>query len=163
VRPTLLAPAAVLGLVACTLGPRFADFGPAHAPEGVRVVASLASSSAPPGRTEVQGELLEVREQGLLVLGMLVELREVRKPEKALPMQHSGGRRRVVLVPFGVIQKARFEGTGRCCELQDGIVPTDAVRDRLRLVSRFPQGIAPELLRRLLEIQGQAEIQRLGP
>ncbi len=160
-RGTLLVPAGLLCVVACHLGPRFAQFGPAHAPEGVRVEASVASSSAPRARTDVDGELLEVREEGLLVLGVLVEVRE--EGRKQVRMQPSDGRKRVVLVPFNGIQKARFEGTGRRCELRDGIVPTAGVRQRLRLVSRFPQGLAPDLLRRLLEIQGQAEIQRVGP
>ena len=160
-RRTLLAPAGFLCLVACHLGPRFAEFGPAHAPAGVRVEASVAASKASVARTEVQGELLEVREQGLLVLGVLVEVRE--EGLKKVPMQHSDGKKHVVLVPFGGIQKARFEGTGRCCELNERIVPTDQVRDRLRLVSRFPQGLSPDLLRRLLEIQGQAEVQKVGP
>jgi hypothetical protein len=158
----LLAPAGLLCLVACHVGPRFAEFRPAHAPEGVRVEASVASSDAPRGaRIEVNGELLEMREQGLLVLGALAEVRA--EGREKVPVRHSGGNKRVVLVAFDGIQKARFEGMGRRCELHDGIVPTHAVRDRLRLVSRFPQGLAPELLRRLLEMQGQAEIQRLGP
>jgi len=160
-RKALLATAGVPCLVACALGPDFDKFEPAHSPEGVRAFAFVTASRGSVAGTEVQGELLEVRKEGLLVLGTLAEVRE--EGSKKVPMRHSGGSRRVVLVAFGGIQQARFEGMGRGCELDDGIAPTDVVRERLRLVSRFPQGLSPELLRRLLEIHGQADVQKVGP
>jgi hypothetical protein len=159
-RLPLLAPAGLLCLVACTLGPEFKNFGPAHGPAGVRVEASMSLSGGPPARTGVDGELLEVRAEGLLLLGTLGEVRE--EGQKKAPPPPAGATARVVLVPFARIQKARFEGMGRRCELNGGVVPKDELRNRLRLVSRFPQGLTPDLLRRLLETRGQTEVQRLG-
>jgi hypothetical protein len=158
VRPPLLALAGLLCLVACTAGPRFAKFGPAHGPAGVTVEASL--SGAPAARAGVDGELLEVRAEGLLVLGTLGAVRE--EGQKKAEAPPADAKARVVLVPFARIQKAHFQGMGKRCDLSDGIAPTDVVRDRLRLVSRFPQGLSPDLLRRLLETRGQTEVQRLG-
>jgi hypothetical protein len=160
-RPPRLAPAGLLCLVACTLGPEFKNFGPAHAPEGVHVQASLAAPRASGPWTEVRGELLEVRIEGLLVLGTLAEARLEGRP--SVLMRQSDQRKRVLLVPFGRLRTARFEGTGRCCELDNGALPKDRARERLRLYSRFPQGLSPELLRRLLELQGQTEVQKVGP
>lgn len=157
----LLAAACATCLGACAAGPRFARFEPARGPKGVRVEATVTKSSAPRAWTAVTGELLEVRAEGLLVLGTLAQVRQEGK--KQVPMQSSDGKTRLVLVAFARIEAARFDGMGKRCDLRDGAPPTDEVRERLRLVSRFPQGLSPELQRRLLEIHGEAEIQRLGP
>jgi hypothetical protein len=41
--------------------------------------------------------------------------------------------------------------------------PTRATRERLRLLSRYPNGVTPELLRQLLDAYGQAELTVLAP
>ncbi len=143
-RRSFLVSAMIFSCAACHLGMRVREFEPAWAPEGVGA-AALVEWGTPRGPApDVRGELLEVREDGLLLL--------VPRP--------AGTTKRVVLLPFGLIRQAQFTRMGASCELRDGRAPTDAVRERLRRVSRFPQGLSPELLRVLLEACDQTEPER---
>ena len=144
-RRSLLAPALIFFFVACHLGMQVRDFEPARAPEGVAVEAWVERGKASGGEPKVRGELLEVREGGLLLLS----------PRPA------DTERRVVLLPFTLIRRARFDGLPGSCNLRNGEAPGEAVRGCIRRVSRFPQGLSPELLRLLLEAQGQTEPERL--
>ena len=120
-RPRLRRVALVAALVSagCHLGAGVKQFAPAHGPQGVSVEV-LAGS----GR--IAGELLELRDSGLLLLAA----------------KGNGAGTRVVLAPFNSDQ-----------------APVGAPRERLRQVSRFPQGLSEELLHRLLEQSGQAEVE----
>jgi hypothetical protein len=80
----------------------------------------------------VQGELLEVQDTALLVLRA----------------------DRVVLVPLRVIKAGRFRNGGALVwngQASRGTLP------RLRLLSRFPAGLTPEVRARLLALYGQTE------
>lgn len=139
-RRVLLAPSLLLILAGCYFGPRVGNFAPAHGPQGVSVEALTRQAS-------FGGELLAVREDGLLLL---------------ILMPRAGGAgTRVVALPFGVIREAHFEKLGAACDMKDGQAPAVATRERLRRVSRFPQGLSEELLRLLLNEYGQAEIERI--
>lgn len=83
-----------------------------------------------------QGELLAVQDTALVVL-----------------VQDT-----VTLVPFRVLQAGRFSQVG---ELTETPPTTDFARN-LRLVSRFPQGLTPELLPRLLAAYGQSALKVLA-
>lgn len=120
--------AASLLLGACTFGQSADDFHAARRPTGVDTSIRLSES-------ELQGELLEVRDTALLVL--------------------SGGQ--VTLVPYRAIKSARFRQISER-EIGNERTPASSVRDRLRLVSRFPQGIRPKLLDDLLAAYGQSEL-----
>jgi hypothetical protein len=129
----------VLGLFAgCVFGPRVDNSPLARRPEGVDVDASSQL-----GR--FTGELLEVRDAGLLLLVV---------PERAMGKP-------VVLLPYGAIRAARFGRLGAGYGLKDGQPPVPATRERLRRVSRFPQGLSDVVLRRLLDAYGQAEVVRV--
>jgi hypothetical protein len=80
----------------------------------------------------VQGELLEVQDSALLVL------RDDR----------------VVLVPLAAIRVGSFEKRGALIE---GGHSSRSARSALRLQSRFPSGLTPELRARLLAAYGQTE------
>ena len=144
-RRFLLVPALIVSFAACHFGLRVERFEPARAPEGVGVEVSVERGKVSGETLELRGELLEVREGGLLLLA----------PRPAAPAK------RVVLLPFGLIRQAQFNKMGASCDLRNGGAPGQAVRERLRRVSRFPQGLSPELMGHLLEAQGQTEPERL--
>lgn len=60
----------------------------------------------------------------------------------------------VTLVPYRVLQAGRFSQVGELTETP----PTKDFAGRLRLVSRFPQGLTPEMLTRLLAAYGQSTL-----
>jgi hypothetical protein len=96
--------------------------------------------------TEFQGELIEVQPSGLLIL----------TSPGGNPTQKQDCVLR--LVPFGAIRSSTFEQLGRRYDVSDGRPPQADTRERLRLVSRFPHGLAPALLQKLLESCGQTEV-----
>jgi hypothetical protein len=157
-RERLIAAASVV-VAGCTIGPgaRFE----ASSPEGARIEAAVAGSGTQHVRSEIRGELLEVRRDALLVLGLQVDV--VREGQKQAETRSTAQRPAVLLLPFECVQKARFVGLGNWSNLDDRQAPSDSVREKLRLLSRFPQGLAPEQLKRILIAQGQPELRRLGP
>jgi hypothetical protein len=126
-----------LALAGCHIGTRAERFDPARKPEGVGAEIQVR------GKT-LNGELLEVGASSLLLLAQ----------------RQSAGR--VVLVPYAAIEDAQFRQMSSC-RIRSGLPPEAAVRERLRQVSRFPQGLAPELLQRMLEDLGQSEPETLRP
>ncbi len=123
-------------LIGCTVGPSVQTFNPATNPQGIH--ASLLTLIG----SRIEGELLEVRDSGLVVLAD----------------------DELVLAPYGSIRRARFDQMRR---LNFGpragltgprIGLTDEKREELRLLSRFPQGIDGEVLNRLLAAYGQTKL-----
>ncbi len=121
---------ALLVLAGCHVGSRAETFVPARGGAGVSVEVALR------GGDEFKGELLAVADTGLLLL------RD----------------RRIALVRASSARGVRLAQRGDVAiDVKDGrFAPTDALSEA-RLVSRFPQGLTPELLRRLLAAYGQVE------
>ena len=84
------------------------------------------------GGRKAQGELLAVQDTALLVLAQDT----------------------VTLVPYNAVVSGRFSEVGELTE----IPPAPDFATRVRLVSRFPQGLSPELLARLLAAHGQSAL-----
>jgi len=84
------------------------------------------------GGATQQGELLAVQDTALVVLAQDT----------------------VTLVPYRVLQAGRFSQVGELTETP----PTTDFAGRLRLVSRFPQGLTPEMLTRLLAAYEQSTL-----
>ena len=124
----------------CTYGMTAQKFRPAHDPHGIE--ATVTTSNGP-----FAGELIEIRETGLVLHT------EIRASAGTGASQH-----RLRLVPYGAIRSARFEQLGSGPSISDGRTPSDKTRERLRLLSRFPQGLSPELLSQLLKEYGQTEL-----
>src|SRR5213593_280173 len=122
--------AVLLVLAGCHVGSRAEKFAPARGGAGVSVEVALL------GADEFTGELLAVADTGLLILGG----------------------RRVTFVRASSARAVRLAERGDVAiEVKDGrFAPADALSEA-RLVSRFPQGLTPALLRRLLDAYGQAE------
>jgi hypothetical protein len=127
----------------CHYGPRIETFEPARNPEGIQVKLDL---QAGPTVGEISGELLAVREDGLL-LNVLSN-----------PAAGFGSTREVTLVAYRYIRKVDAS------PLSDQSPVTSAAdRETLRRVSRFPQGLSTELLDALMVAQGQAALAVVGP
>lgn len=128
----------VLGLLlsACVFrhGETVDSYPPAQGPEGLPAVLAVE------GRGTLQGELLEVAETGLLVRAGRVIYR----------------------VRYTRIRRASFPTDSEELSFRGPSPPRPEVRERLRLVSRFPQGMDEGLLARLLEAYGQDEVVDLG-
>lgn len=67
----------------------------------------------------------------------------------------------LVYAPYRAIRRATFEQLDD--EISRGETPDRATRDRLRLISRFPQGVSPERLQALLARHHQDALRVLGP
>lgn len=128
----LLLPALV---AACSVGVKVEDFKPAQGLQGVHVTLQLNGDVIEGNRTA--GELLAVRDDGILL-----ETTEIPNSEVA--------KRRVVLIPFWMMKTATLEQMGRVRVASDGKALDEMKLNRLRLVSRFPQGLSDELLAILL-------------
>ncbi len=133
---TIAALAAITGL-GCHFGTRVERFPPAQGPAGVTAVLERKRPAAP-----ILGELLALTDSALYVL-------------------RDG--RRVTLVPFRVIRQGTFERMGDAAVVYEGRTPDAEILHRLRLVSRFPAGLTPDLLARLLAAYGQTAADRAEP
>ena len=112
----------------CMFGPRAELYPPTTRPGGTKAALNA-------GGHMLDAEVLAVRDTALLVLSSAQQ---------------------VILVPYRTIREATFEDA-------KGIVirrsaPGSAARNRLRLLSRYPQGVSPDLLRALLSPHGQSDL-----
>ena len=112
----------------CMLGTGAGNFQPATGPAGITVELRGAH------KARLTGELLEVRDTALVLLDST----------------------KVRLAPFRAIQTAAFRHRS-VLDFAGSSAPPPDQRARMRLVARFPAGLAPELLRQLLEAHGQSE------
>lgn len=132
--------------VGCAFGPKARTFRPAEGPAGVE--AHLTTSDA-----EFSGELIEVRSDALVLLSHAHATdRGARAPELVLR-----------LIPFTTVRASRFEQMGTTVTLSDGRAPSERVRDRLRLVSRFPHGLSDPVMSQLLAKYGQTALAGIQP
>jgi len=144
-----------LTIAGCHVGPRIGGFEGEQGPQGVATTIELRSGFAEGGRLE--GELLEVREKGLLL-----NVRETAQ----------GGvitTRRVVFVPYTAMQDIQLDQLGlRVLPELDEEHPEDVSKrevryqEQLRLLSRFPQGLSAPLLEKLLAAEGQTTVEVIG-
>ena len=119
--------AAASAAVGCQVGTTPRTFQPAASPAGVTVTLALP-------QTRFEAELLALDDSALIV----------RRLQGSDP---------VAFVRFAAIRESQFRQVSVKHIGRNGPGPAD--RERLRLVSRFPQGLTPELLRRLLEAHAQ--------
>lgn len=123
--------AALLLSPACRWGPRLERFEPATAPRG----ATLQVTTAQPGGLW-EAELLAVSDSGVLV--------------------RTG--RPLVFLRWEQVRRGAVEDLGAEYRFGGGR-PSGDVVERLRLVSRFPQGVDATLLQRLLAVSGQSGVE----
>ena len=105
---------------------------PAHKFDAARGPAGVTVDLRLAQRGRVRGELLAVGDSALIVRGPAI-----------------------ALVRYASIRSGVFRDVGAVSF--DGRAPQPRDRERLRQVSRFPQGLSPELMQRLLQAHGQNE------
>ena len=127
--------AAAAALTACMVnaGQRVERYPVATEPRGLTATLRLEGQ-----RPTIVGELLEVQDTALLLMA----------------------ERQVLLVPYHRLLHARFEQMPSY-RAQWG-APAPAFRRELSLRSRYPQGVSPEILAKLLAITGQSSPAVIG-
>jgi len=136
----------------CVLGPTAGDFGPAHRPAGLEFEVATAS-------VDFQGELLEVRQDALLMRSLLITRDTGRAKLRTSEQQ-------IRLVPFSLIRNATFRQLRsgyHHVQIRKGRAPAAQDRERLRLASRFPYGMEPQVLAALLKAHGQTAPKGIEP
>jgi hypothetical protein len=132
----------------CVHGMTREKFRPAQDPHGIET--RITTSAA-----EFAGELIEIRAAGLVLLS-----------DHVTSLPRSGtttAEQKLRLIPYGAIRSSRFEQLDSGLYITDGRTPPDKNRERLRLVSRFPQGLSSEVLSQLLKEYGQTELAGIQP
>jgi hypothetical protein len=135
IRITGLLTLLILGCLSngCSLGMTASKYRPAQGPAGATLHVETA-------RGKLSGELIEVRGTGIVLLA----------------------EQKLRLLPYSAILSSQVDQTPSR-SISKGTVPTPDEQARLRLVSRFPQGLTPELMRQLLDANGQTELAGLNP
>ena len=123
----------VCSLNACHYGPTLKTFPSARTANGV--VADVTTDHP------FQAELIEVRDAELVILAD----------------------QKLRLLPYSSIVAFGFTGMKGQLDIGNRRVPSSSTRDYLRLVSRFPQGLTPELLQKLLAANGQTALASQNP
>jgi hypothetical protein len=106
-------------------------FVPALKPEGVVIAIETTGQ-------RFSGELLEVGDAGVVILDSAVRL-----------------------VPYDIIVSSQVKQVGHGYEIRKRRPPDPDVRERLRLLSRYPYGITPDVLRELMNAHGQTDLIRV--
>lgn len=126
-----------ISLIAAVCGVGCFHFGPTAEKLNLAALPNGASVSVQTNTRDVNGELLTVRDDGIVILLD----------------------QRLTLVPYGSIRRVRV------AELTDYSIgagtPSPDRRARLNSLSRYPQGIGPELQRRLFAQSAQTELEVL--
>lgn len=124
-----------LGLTGCYVGSRAQSFPPAQRPEGV--AARLVTRIHRP----LNGEVLVVQDTALII-------------------RRGDG---LYFVPVAVIQEGTFPNVGEAQIRRGAFVHKRDGRERLQLVSRFPQGLSDDRLQALLAAYGQRALVVVPP
>lgn len=125
------------------VGVKVEDFKPAQTPAGVGTEVRLQQNIVKGHKLD--GELIAVSDAGLVLL-------------LHAPLDTGAGRFRFVEAPFSLMRSARFEQVGSAGIRSEGKAVDEARLERLRRLSRFPQGLTDELQARLLASYGEAAV-----
>jgi len=131
---------AALAVAACHVGPQVNKSDLGVSAYGANVDVEL-TRKVRAKRVEYNGELLEVRDDGLLIL--------THEEVDTDP--------RIALIPWSTIYRAGTSDLpGIAVRMSQGDSQRKASTDKLRNVSRYPQGLSPGLTDRLLARYGQS-------
>ena len=124
----LLTAAGIVAISACAFGGNGSELPVARRPGGA--TAMLEASSGP-----FTGELISVQDDGVVLRG-----------------------KTIMFVPFIALKQFRIDAMGSDYALRPLETPNADKLARLRAVSHFPQGLTPDIRKRLLEQAGQPDI-----
>jgi len=133
-----------VSMSACHVGPQIKDLDLAHNPEGATVEVQILASEGQ-DKLNFEGELLEIGSDGIIFSGAAA----------------NDSADEVIFVAWsraGRVKATRFGGynatIGRSLEWNS------ETKERFRLISRFPQGISPEMMDSLLVAHRQERLRR---
>ena len=121
-------------LSGCSVGMTTRKYRPAQDPKGVIMRVETTQG-------HLLGELIDVRDAGIVVLAD----------------------QKLRLLPYAEILSSGADQTESYYSISKRIAPKPDVQAHLRLLSRFPQGLTPELMRQLLDALGQTELAGANP
>jgi len=116
---------------ACSYGITAKKFPPAQGPSGVMMTITT-------DQLTLHGELIEVRDSGLVIV--------------------SQSENKLWFVPYAATIRSTIAQTANRYAIKNHQPPGPEVREHLRLISRFPQGLTPELLQQLLSLHQQTQL-----
>lgn len=129
--------------LSCTFGPTVEQYTPAHNGAGIDVELEFDGRPAP----RISGELLTVESASMLLV----------VHESVPPIASAPPTPFVARIHRAAIRRAEFAGRWRT-RPSEGSVP-----ERVHLSARYPDGVPPDLLSRLLAAYGQEAIVRYPP
>lgn len=135
---------AAASLTACHVGPQVKDLDLANNPEGATVEVQVLPADGQ-DKLKFQGELLEIRDDGIVFSAASAD-----DAEDELVFVAWSRATRVRATEFG----------GYRAEVGRSLEWNAETKERFRLISRFPQGISPEIMDRLLAAHRQEELRR---
>jgi hypothetical protein len=135
---------AAVSLSACHVGPQIKDLDLANNPEGATVEVQVSPAEGQ-GKLKYEGELLEIRDDGIVFSGASAD-----DAEDALIFVAWSRAARVRATEFG----------GYRAEVGRSLEWSADTKERFRLISRFPQGISPEIMDGLLAAHSQEQLLR---
>jgi len=133
-----------VSMSACHVGPQIKDLDLANNPEGATVEVQVLPTE---GRDKLkfEGELLEIRDDGIVFSGTSAD----------------DAADEVIFVAWSRATRVRAtEFGGYKAEIGRSLEWSAETKERFRLVSRFPQGISPEIMDSLLAAHRQEELRR---
>lgn len=140
----------------CSFGMTAAKYAPALGPRGVDLQIDF-------GQRQVMGELIEVRDSGLVILTGAPATRPA-SPTFAAGSLRAPDQSRLQFVAYGDMLSWKVEDQASSWgAIIYSRAPEADVREHLRLLSRFPQGLDADLLKRLLSAHGQTELPGIAP
>ena len=135
---------AAVFLSACHLGPQIKDLDLANNPEGATVEVQVLPAEGH-GKLKFEGELLEIRDDGIVFSGTGA----------------ADGEDVLIFVAWSRAARVRAtEFGGYRAEVGRSLEWSDDTKERFRLISRFPQGISPEIMDGLLAAHNQGQVRR---
>jgi hypothetical protein len=138
---------AVVSLTACHVGPQIKDLDLANNPEGATVEVQVLSADGQ-DKLKFKGELLEIRDDGIVFFGASADDAD----------------NELVFVAWSRATRVRAtEFAGYRAEPGRSLEWSAETKERFRLISRFPQGISPEIMDGLLAAHRQEGLRRFEP
>ena len=133
-----------VALHACHVGPQIKDLDLANNPEGATVEVQVLPAEGQ-DKQKFEGELLEIRDEGIVFSGASSD-----DADDELIFVAWSRAARVRATEFG----------GYRAEVGRSLEWSAETKERFRLISRFPQGISPEIMDGLLAAHRQEELRR---
>jgi len=135
---------AAVSLSACHVGPQIKDLDLASSPEGATVEVHVSAADGQ-DKLKFEGELLEIRDDGIVFSGASTD-----DADDELIFVAWNRATRVRATEFG----------GYRAEVGRSLEWSVKTKERFRLISRFPQGISPEIMDGLLAAHRQERLRR---